>query len=260
VAQQLTLSGMSRAFTRVTVCIAIWAAFLAANMLHVYLRGEADNVTGAIHSPAGLEQALFRVVPSVWLQQHVSTDALLIKWSAVLLHASWFYVPIALAVSVQLRAGPRALAQLLGLHAVLLFASDAVYAVLPTSPPWMEFDVVRVVDVAWGNTSSVDANQVAALPSLHVAVPALYAIWFARRPEQSLRRLAPALGLWTLGVSWSVVYGGEHYVVDALAGACWALAIYAGTTAIARGLTVLRRRAPLFAPARGISSRARPLL
>jgi hypothetical protein len=259
--RRISLHGLLGAFCRVSLSTAVWVAFLVGTMVHVYLRGEADGVTGNVYSPASLEQALFHGVPSVWLQEWLSTDAVLVKWTAVVLHASWFYVPLALAVLVQLRGGPGLLAQLLGLHLVLLLASDALYALAPTSPPWMEYDLVRVVDVAWGDTSSVDANQVAALPSLHVAVPALYTIWFACRPERALKRLWPLLSLWTLGVAWSVVYGGEHYFVDAIAGVLWAGCVYGLTWAASRAVIVLSSPIrPRAAGPRPLSRRYRPLI
>jgi membrane-associated phospholipid phosphatase len=61
---------------------------------------------------------------------------------------------------------------------------------------------------------------------LHAAVPALYTIYFARQGDPLLRRLAPWLAIWTLGVAWSVVYGGEHYMIDAVIGVLWAAAVY----------------------------------
>jgi membrane-associated phospholipid phosphatase len=53
-----------------------------------------------------------------------------------------------------------------------------------------------------------------AFPSLHAAFPALalvYAWW-------RYRALAIGLIVWTVGVLISIVYLGEHYVVDAIDG------------------------------------------
>lgn len=201
---------------------------------HVYVRGRADNLGQPPSSPAGLEAFLFHGMPSVWLQHWLSTDSAIMIWTAVVLHASWFYGPLLLGCLVHIRCGTRGVAQLFGILLALLFASDALFALFPTQPPWMEFDLKRVVDVAYGNAASADMNPVAALPSLHVAVPALLTIYYARHGDALLRRLAPLLGLWTAGVAWSVVYGGEHYIVDALAGVAWAAVVYGAVTVTAR--------------------------
>jgi len=62
--------------------------------------------------------------------------------------------------------------------------------------------------------SHLNPNQFAAFPSLHAAFPALAAVYAWNR----YRALAIGLVLWTLAVLVSIVYLGEHYVVDALDG------------------------------------------
>jgi membrane-associated phospholipid phosphatase len=108
----------------------------------------------------------------------------------------------------------------------LLLTCDLFYAAQPTRPPWMDVEVTRVIGLVYGDTGWVDHNPHSALPSLHAAMPVMYALWFAHRAEPLLRRMAPFIALWALGISWAVVYGGEHYVIDVLAGAGWATVWY----------------------------------
>jgi membrane-associated phospholipid phosphatase len=79
----------------------------------------------------------------------------------------------------------------------------------------------ETVDKLWGPNywvsplySHLNPNQFAAFPSLHAAFPALAAVYAWRR----YRLLALALVAWTLAVGMSIVYLGEHYVVDVLDG------------------------------------------
>ena len=79
----------------------------------------------------------------------------------------------------------------------------------------------ETVDKLWGPNywvsplyTHLNPNQFAAFPSLHAAFPALAALYAWRR----YRWLSIALIGWTLAVALSIVYLGEHYVVDALDG------------------------------------------
>jgi hypothetical protein len=203
----------------------IWLVYTAGFAAHIFTRGWADDLGPSARSLAGVESFFFRGDPSVWLQHWTPDDGFVWKLAAQV-HATWFYLPLLLVLLVQFRGGTRVAAQLLGLQLALLFSTDIAFVLVPTRPPWMDFDLVRVVAVAYGGTASIDSNPVAAMPSLHVALPALYVLWFARSPDGLLRKLWPLLALWTVGVAWSVVYGGEHYVIDALAGVVWAAAVW----------------------------------
>ena len=79
----------------------------------------------------------------------------------------------------------------------------------------------ETVDKFWGPNyfvsplySHLNPNQFAAFPSLHAAFPALAAVYAWNR----YRLLAVGLIFWTAAVLLSIVYLGEHYVVDALDG------------------------------------------
>jgi membrane-associated phospholipid phosphatase len=107
----------------------------------------------------------------------------------------------------------------------MCFVSFVTYLFWPSAPPWYQLhDVVKINDqtvkALWGFTlvtplyHSFNPNQFAAFPSLHAAFPALAMVYAWSR----FRALALGLLLWTAAVTVSIVYLGEHYVVDALAG------------------------------------------
>jgi membrane-associated phospholipid phosphatase len=133
------------------------------------------------------------------------------------------------------------------------------YALFPAMPPWMAGETVGphgetylpFVERVTSHTlvtsgiptihSAVQqgeayANPVAAVPSFHAAVPLLVLLVF----WPALHRLGRTLLVaYVLGMAFTLVYGGEHYVVDVLLG--WA---YAGASvaAVALVLRVRRRR------------------
>jgi membrane-associated phospholipid phosphatase len=70
--------------------------------------------------------------------------------------------------------------------------------------------------------SEVSANPVAAIPSLHAAMPMLVFLF-------SLKiwgRRALPIALYPLFMLWSIVYTGHHYVVDWMVGVAYAGAVY----------------------------------
>ena len=86
--------------------------------------------------------------------------------------------------------------------------------------------------------SHLNPNQYAAFPSLHAAFPALAAMYAWSR----YRWLAIGLLIWSACVWVAIVYLGEHYFVDALAGLVYAL------VALVIVELVARRRARLARP------------
>ena len=61
-------------------------------------------------------------------------------------------------------------------------------------------------------------NTVAAVPSLHAAYPGMLLLFF----WSAGWRVRAGLAVYTLAMAYALVYGGEHFVADILAG--WALA------------------------------------
>jgi len=123
---------------------------------------------------------------------------------------------------------------------------------LPTAPPWIEnhAEVHKVINETvdkWGVSyivspfyKNLNPNQFAAFPSLHAAFPALAAIYAWNR----YRLLAIGLIAYTACIWLAVVYLGEHYFVDALAGLVYALVATALVTLVAARRQSPRRAIP----------------
>jgi len=134
---------------------------------------------------------------------------------------------------------------------LMCFLAFVTYLFWPSAPPWWQVhSVIKVndqtVEKLWGSGyflsplyRSLNPNQFAAFPSLHAAFPALAAVYAWRR----YRVLAIGLVFWTLAVWISIVYLGEHYVIDALDG----MVYVAAATLIVE--SIYRRRARVTAVA-----------
>jgi membrane-associated phospholipid phosphatase len=102
-----------------------------------------------------------------------------------------------------------------------IYLASIVFLLCPVEPPWMEIGSVRVLEVrAFIEYTGVDTNQVAAMPSLHAGLPAMLGLFALVR--LGWRKTAYALFAYSAGVGFFVVYLGEHWVIDVVAG--WALA------------------------------------
>jgi membrane-associated phospholipid phosphatase len=197
-------------------------------------------------------------LPTVRLQRALASGrAGSAEWSTldrvlVWAHWSWFLVPHGSLLYILLRDRGR-----FSRAAVLTYAvfdlGASVYWFLPTAPPWYAAEVAADEDApdergqrvapgepappvrrlmveygesfwrdGWGSLYSVfGGNPLAAMPSLHFATSAMAALLLAE-----VGPLAGALGAgYAATLGFALVYLGEHYVVDLLAGAALTVAV-----------------------------------
>jgi membrane-associated phospholipid phosphatase len=161
-----------------------------------------------------------------------------------LVHWAWFLQPHAALLWVLLRDEerfPRAARQM----AAAFDIGCAVYMAVPTAPPWWAGEngytarpvrriMVEVGEPMWGRAwdplyKSLGGNPWAAMPSLHFATSLVAAILLA---EMGSDTAAAGWG-YALTLGFALVYLGEHYVVDLLAGAAIAVLIRCGEPLVA---------------------------
>lgn len=232
--------------------IADWTPFLLLFLAYEAMRGFAAKTNFQPHDFSGLERWLFGgAIPTLVLQHAFYHPGVvgpqdIVAMSFYFMH---FVLPIVVGFIFWVTSREyywRFVAALL----FLSFLAFATYLFWPSAPPWYQLhDVVKINDYTvralWGYTlvtpiyHSFNPNPFAAFPSLHTAYPMLAAVYAWQR----FRLLSVGLVLWTLGVIVSVVYLGEHYVVDALAAVLY---VAAATVTVE---TVSRRRARRATPA-----------
>lgn len=118
-------------------------------------------------------------------------------------------------------------------------AALVVYLLYPMAPPWMAseegyltHEVFRITHRGWEEVGlgrfhlvlTGVGNPVAAMPSLHAGIAFLIAMYAIQRLRSPLRWL---LLVYPLLMSVGLVYFGEHYVIDIVAGAALAAAVLA---------------------------------
>jgi membrane-associated phospholipid phosphatase len=229
-----------------------WSIPLAALVLYAYSRSLADNLGLPVHvtAPVHLDTLLgLGDTPSSRLQGWMCGDpcdpASDPRWYDHVLWAAWFshfFVGPVLAVVLWLRNRTewlRWMRRYIGLNFVAL----AGYIVFPMAPPWMAsldgelpHDVQRLTARAWvgPRPSGVEdphswaGNAVAAMPSLHAGIAFLVAVYAIQRLRSAWRWAALA---YPVLMSFALVYLGEHYIVDVLAGAACAVGVLLASAA-----------------------------
>jgi membrane-associated phospholipid phosphatase len=204
-----------------------WAPFLLLFFAYEAMRGFAAKTGFAPHDLSGLERAIFGgAIPTLVLQRAFYHPGVvgIQDVVAMIFYFMHFVLPIVVGFIFWLNSREhyrRYIAALL----LMSFLAFVTYLFWPSAPPWYQLhDVVKINDQTvhslWGYTlvspiyHSFNPNPFAAFPSLHAAYPALATVYAWSR----YRALGIGLLTWTAAVLVSIVYLGEHYVVDALAG------------------------------------------
>jgi len=241
----LVLLVIAVALGRGRTFIADWAPFLLLFFAYEAMRGFAAKTNFQPHDLSGLERWVFAgTIPTLVLQHDFYHPGVigLQDVIAMFFYFMHFVLPIVVGVVFWVTSREyywRFVAALL----LMCFLAFVTYLFWPSAPPWYQLhDVVKINDQTvkafWGYTlvtpiyHSFNPNAFAAFPSLHAAFPMLAAVYAWQR----YRWLAVVLVLWTAAVVLSIVYLGEHYVVDAL----MSVAYVAVATVIVE--TVSRRR------------------
>jgi membrane-associated phospholipid phosphatase len=172
-------------------------------------------------------------LPTVWLQQHLyhgRTGPLEVL--AVAAYAGHFLVPFAVGAALLLMRRTDIFTLLMFSLLIAALIAMVIFVLVPTAPPWLAaengyihgvhhilkralYDLhMTSLAAAEGDGSKYDIT--AALPSLHTTFPLLCLL--AGRRACLPRPALIVLALNFLAVVFSIVYTGEHYVVDVVAG------------------------------------------
>jgi hypothetical protein len=231
---------------RLGVRAAIVVAYYVSAIPAGVFRSEADDLGLPVRSHFnGLEAVLLTDWPNRALQASF-VDWTVLQHAAVYIYASWFALPLVATMPLIGKRNGDAW-RLIALIMVVYYAGMPFFALYPLSPPWMGDDVVRVFYLVHPEVAGKDPNPYAAMPSLHVALPGVVSLWYGWRSGYGKAMLA-----YTCLIALTVVYSGDHYVADIVAGLLLACVAYAA---------ISRLRLPLLAsrPASPAEPIARPL-
>jgi PAP2 superfamily len=222
-----------------------WWPALAVLEIYLYSRGLTDNIGLSVHITAPIDVDAWLgggELPTQHLQQALCGDPCQRSnpphWydgALTLVYYTHFIGAPLVALTLYLRNRVVWLS-FMRRYVTLYMAGLLVYITYPMAPPWMASrdgyvdgaTVVRITGRGWDELNiehfhqwlSRTGNQVAAMPSLHAGTAALIAFYGIARLRSRWRGL---LMLYPIAMSFMLVYYGEHYVVDIIAG--WALAL-----------------------------------
>ena len=234
---------------RLSRWLADWIPFVAVLLAWEAMRGLAPHLVSATVHMGSLrpERFLFAgKLPTVALQHHLDHGRLgeLVNDASTIVYFCHF--PVTLGVGMVLwLTERRAYLRYVVAMVVMCLVAFTFFVLYPTAPPWWAADhgaihgMRRIFEVTLPSTlspyyRSLDPNPVAAVPSLHAAMPflgflAIRSVW---------RRAGWAMLGWCVVVWFSVVYLGEHYALDVVTGV-----VLATTAWLITGTPLARRLA-----------------
>jgi len=249
------------ALGKVKLFLQDWFVFIGFIYLFDSFRGSIFIATCRLGLPVHtlyvirIEQLLFGGVPSVMLQNlFLRSDAASgFGWFEKLItvaHGSHFVAFLLIGFIIWFYR-PQYFRFFKVCFSLTIFLGLLGYFGVPTVPPWMASNVfgllpriVRFNAIIYNLaipdiTSGFDTNPIAAMPSLHAAFPFLCALILWR----IYRFKAWPFYLYALLMQFAIVYTGDHYVTDVLAG------FVLGVFCYAAALVITRKDAPAEEPA-----------
>jgi hypothetical protein len=208
-----------------------WLPFLTVFLSYQLMYGIVGAVAQNLQAgPLNMELIMFSGIPSAILQQTIRTPIL--DYMGAFFYSLHFFAPTIFAF-ILWKLSPKNYWKYIIAFGICTYGALVTYLFYPVAPPWIEVSgVMRILTV------SVDAdlgipvyktmydflspNLYAAFPSMHSALPFLISIFAFK--VWKLKAL-PIL-IFPIGVWFSAVYLGEHYIVDILGAVAYVLVAY----------------------------------
>jgi membrane-associated phospholipid phosphatase len=248
-----------------------WLPFYGLLVAYDFLRGAVAVAPADAHVAPQLDLDKLvggGTVPTVWLQDHLwhAGNPHWYDYGIWAVYMTHFFV-VWITAAVIWRVARHRFRHYAVLTVAVSLGAFLTYWLYPAQPPWLSAQMLeippvdRIVPEVWGDLGvrTVQSiyengdlvNTVAAMPSLHAAFPFMLLLFFW--PAGRLVRIG--LGFYTLAMAFALVYGGEHYATDILAGWLMAGAIFALIAVGSRGVVALRGRYWPSRPAAASASR-----
>lgn len=218
-----------------------WLPFLFILLSYDFLRGFADNLSGRVNITELIQadRFLFGEVPTLTLQAMFfnPNNLGLHDYIATIFYFLHFALPLTFGYILWIIN--RSYFKKFTVAVLLLsYAGWVTYLAYPAAPPWMASNdgylpkVYKIMDQTTNLFpdklhlptiyQKFNPNPVAAIPSLHAAYPLLVLLlsiyFFGKRGFF----FTP----YVIGVWFSIVYLGEHYVIDVILGALYAVIFF----------------------------------
>jgi membrane-associated phospholipid phosphatase len=243
-AQPLALSAilLVAAFARRSLSTLLAVGYVLVFLVFLILRPIADETSIPVNYdlPILIDRILFLGgLPMVWLQDTFYVPGRIGVLDFVLsgTYVTYFFAPHVMALIVW-RTRPEMFPKAIVAISLAFMIGLFCYFVVPTAPPWLASDagdidanVVRILPEISAQLAgstydeaarAVGQNDVAAMPSLHTALTTMVALILA-----SYGRRWRLLGIaYVALMGTALVYLGEHYVIDEIAGIALSVGIW----------------------------------
>jgi membrane-associated phospholipid phosphatase len=204
-----------------------WIPFVTIMLCYEALQGIIGNLVDSrtLFSIYSLDKAVWGFNVTGWVQSTFYSPTMTMV-------TTFFYslhLPLVVITSVALwRFNRQVFGKYVTAMVLTSYAALITFILIPTAPPWYQ-GVAH--DLFYGGSSSslpngvlyvvsvFESDKFASFPSLHAA----YAILFSYFMIKLDRRLGFVAIPITAGILFSTVYLGQHYLLDLLAGALYAL-------------------------------------
>jgi len=204
-----------------------WVSFISILLSYEALQGIAAPLAASdgIFAIYNVDRMIWGFNLTGWIQTSLNSPAM----TAVTAFLYTLHFPLIIATSLIIWYAKR---ELFGRYVTAMvltsYASLVTFVLLATAPPWYQGVATNLYQSAYVSIlpqgvisiqSLVEADKFAAFPSLHAA----YVIIFSYFMIKLDRRLALVAIPITVGVLFSTLYLGQHYLIDLIGGAVYAL-------------------------------------
>jgi membrane-associated phospholipid phosphatase len=205
-----------------------WVPLVMILLSYEALNGIVGTLAASvgIHSLYGIDSILWGGNFTGWLQS--SFNSAMLTMIATFLYM--LHVPLVGVTAVATWRWRRPqFGRYVTAMAIVSFSALATFVIFPTAPPWFAGVARNLLAsgnplagsgaVAWLN-NAILSDQFAAFPSLHAAYALLFGYFMIRMD----RRLAIVALPVMLGILFSTIYLGQHYLIDLIGGGAYAFA------------------------------------
>jgi membrane-associated phospholipid phosphatase len=196
--------------------------------------------------PYNFDMTLFGQIPSYILQQTIRTPFL--DYLGAVFYSFHFFAPTIFAF-ILWKVSPKNYWKYTVAFGICTYASLITFLFYPVAPPWWQLsshfnvgysgpEVTRILITSVDTNLGIpiyktlfdflSPNLFAAFPSMHSALPFLISLFAIKIWK---KKALPVL-IFPIGVWFSAIYLGEHYVVDVLGGIAYAVLAFVAVETI----------------------------
>jgi len=198
-----------------------WFPFVSLFLSYEAMNSVVPSLAGTAHYIGPIELQLFGSIPTIVLQQFYRTPFL--DYLCAFFYSLHFIAPAVFGFLLW-KYRPENFGKYVLALAIGTYGALVTFLIYPVAPPWSAvtgvtrilFQVDKNIGIPFYRTlfDFVSANPNAAFPSLHAMYPWLISLFaFKIKKAKALPIIVFPIGVW-----FSAVYLGEHYVIDVIGG------------------------------------------